>query len=77
MVTSGKLIHPPVDTIEKVVDSEEPMCCDGDEQFARMSDLHDVSINIELINIKDDSSTEVKPVSSSRAKLKSRHCTPL
>ena len=49
----------------------------GEEQFDRMSDLHDVSIKMEVINIKDDSSTEVKPVSPSRAKRKSKHCFPM
>ena len=72
-----------VDSIEKEVDSLEPRCdivlgsSDVEEQFDRMSDLYDVSINIELINIKDDSSTEVKPVSSSRTKRKSKHCSPM
>ena len=40
---------------------------DGEEQFARMSDLHDSSIKMEVINNKDETSTEVKPVPSSRA----------
>jgi hypothetical protein len=72
-----------VDYIEKEVDSLEPRCdivlgsSDGEEQFDRMSDLHDVSIKMEVINIKDDSSTEVKPVSPSRAKRKSKHCFPM
>ena len=38
-----------IDNIEKVVDSEEPMCCDDDEQFARMSVL-DMNIKVEVIN---------------------------
>jgi hypothetical protein len=72
-----------VDYIEKEVDSLEPRCdivlgsSDVEEQFDRMSDLHDVSIKMEVINIKDDSSTEVKPVSPSRAKRKSKHCFPM
>ena len=57
----------------------EPCCdivqgsSDGEEQFARMSDLHDVSIKMELSKNQDEISTEVKPVTSSRAKLKSKN----
>ena len=84
-VTNGDIMKTDrsVDTIEKEVDSLEPRCdivlgsSDGEEQFARMSDLHDVSIKMELSKNQDEISTEVKPVTSSRAKLKSKHCSPL
>ena len=46
----------------------EPCCdivqgsSDGEERFARMSYLHDIGINMEVVNIKDETSTEMKPV---------------
>ena len=41
----------------------EPCCdivqgsSDGEEQFARMSDLHDISIKMKVINNRDEAST--------------------
>ena len=56
---------------------------DGEEQFARMSNLHDIIIKMKVTKNKDETSREdkateyYKPVTSSRAKLKSKHCSPL
>ena len=42
-----------------------------------MSDLHDISIKMEVINNRDETYTELKTVPSSRAKLKNKYCSPI
>ena len=42
-----------------------------------MSDLHDISIKMEVINNRDETYTELKTVPSSRAKLKNKHGSPI